>query len=139
VGVGPDQFDEFVLQYQLPLLRRFGLVDYGCCERLDGKLDLLIEKIPNLRWVAVSAWADREKMAGKIGNRYVYVYKPNPSYLCAPQPDWEQAERDIRQTLEIAGNCPMHIVMKDTNTFCGQPERITQWAQLAARIVKEMT
>ena len=138
VGVGPKQFDEFVLQYQLPLMQRFGLVDYGCCEPLDHKLDLLIEKVPKLRWLAVSPWADRELAAEKIGTNCVYVFKPNPTPICSPAPNWEQAERDIRETLEIAKGCAVHIVMKDTHTFCGEPERITRWAEIASRVVREM-
>lgn len=138
VGVGPDQFDEFVLQYQLPLLDRFGLVDYGCCEALDNKFDLLIDKIPRLRWLSVSPWADRERAAEKIGGNYVYVYKPNPSYICAPTPNWSEAEREIRETLEINGSGPTHIVMKDTHTFCHAPERITQWSDMASRIAVDM-
>lgn len=138
VGVGPEQFDEFVLSYQLPLLERFGLVDYGCCEPLDYKLDLLIEKIPHLRWVSVSPWANRERAAEKLGRRYVFVYKPNPAAICAPQPNWEQAEREIRETLEMARGCAVHIVMKDTHTFCQEPQRITRWAQMASQVVREM-
>jgi len=114
------------------------MVDYGCCESLDYKLDLLIRKIPHLRWVAVSPWADREICAGKICNKYVYVYKPNPALICSPRPNWEKAEQDIRETLTIARGCPVHIVMKDTSTFCNEPERITKWAELATRIAKEM-
>ncbi len=138
VGVGPTQFDEFVLRYQLPLMARFGLVAYGCCEPLDHKIDLLIDRIPHLRWVAVSPWSNRALMAEKLGTRYVYVYKPNPSYICAPQPDWQAAETDIRETLDLARGCPIHIVMKDTHTFHHQPERITRWSEMASRVVREM-
>jgi hypothetical protein len=135
--VGPDQFDEFVLQYQLPLLQRFGLIDYGCCEPLDRKYDLLMQKIPNLCWLAVQRWADRPLAAEKIGPDYVYVYKPNPTPICTPTPDWDDAEKDIRDTLEVARNCPLHIVMKDTHTFCNQPERITRWTDLASRLAQD--
>lgn len=138
VGVGPAQFDEFVLQYQIPLARRFGLTDYGCCEPLDQKLDLLIEKIPNLRWVSVSPWADRALCAEKIDGKYVYVYKPNPSRICSRTPDWESAEKEIRETIEIARGCPMHIVMKDTATFFNDPIRATKWCEMATRVAKEM-
>ncbi len=138
VGIGPKQFEEFVLEYQLPLLKRFGLVDYGCCEQLDDKLDILINKIQNLRWISVSPWANREIAAEKIGKKYVYVYKPNPSYICSPNPDWEAAEHQIRETLKITKGCATHIVMKDTHTFCNEPNRITQWAEMASRIVKGM-
>ncbi|MDP6778586.1 MAG: hypothetical protein QGI83_17665 [Candidatus Latescibacteria bacterium] len=137
VGVGPDPFDEFVLQYQLPLLNRFGLVDYGCCEPLDHKLDLLIAQIPHLRWLSISPWCDREFCAERIAGKYVYVYKPNPSRICSPTPDWEGAEAELRETLEIARSCPVHLVMKDTHTFCGEPGRITRWAEMASRVAAE--
>jgi hypothetical protein len=138
VGVGPAMFDEFVLEYQLPLMARFGLVDYGCCEPLHDKVDLLIRRIPRLRWISVSPWADRERCANAIGDRYVFVYKPNPSRICVPVPDWEQAERDIRETLTIARGCPVHICMKDTHTFCHEPDRTTRWCRLAVSVAEEM-
>jgi hypothetical protein len=138
VGVGPHHFDEFVLQYQLPLMNHFGLVDYGCCEPLDQKLDILIEKVPHLRWVSVSPWADRRLCAEKIQDRYVYVYKPNPTNICTPTPDWDQAGREISETLEIARGCPTHIVMKDTSTFHNEPERVTRWASMAGKLAREM-
>ncbi len=37
VGVSPRMFAEFVLPYQIPLLERFGLNCYGCCEPLDKR------------------------------------------------------------------------------------------------------
>jgi hypothetical protein len=137
VGVGPAQFEEFVLNYQLPLLRCFGLVDYGCCEPLDGKLDLIMARVANLRWVAVSPWANRELCAEKICGRYVYVYKPNPSYLCSPTPAWDQAEEDIRHTLRVTRGQPVHIVMKDTSTFHDDASRVTRWCEMARRIAVE--
>jgi len=138
VGISPAQFEEFVLQYQLKVLNRFGLVDYGCCEPLDSRFDLIIKNIPNLRWVSVSPWCNRKLAAEKLQDKYVYVYKPNPSRICSPDPDFEAAERDIRETLEIAKGCAVHIVMKDTHTFCNQPDRITRWTDMASRIAEEM-
>ena len=138
VGVGPSQFDEFVLHYQIPLMQRFGLVDYGCCEALDYKLDLLIKKIPHLRWISVAPWADRHVCAEKIAGRYVYVYKPNPSHICSQSPDWEAAEKEIRDTIRIVGRAPLHISMKDTKTFWGDASRTTQWCEMAVRIAQEM-
>jgi len=134
-SVGPAQFEEFVLQYQLPLLNRFGLVDYGCCEPLDAKFDLLVKHLPRLRWLSVSPWSDRRAAAEKIGGKYVYVYKPNPSKICSPAPDYASASAELRETVGIARGCPMHIIMKDTNTFYNQPERITRWSELASQII----
>jgi hypothetical protein len=137
LGIGPSQFDEFVLSYQLPLLTRFGLVDYGCCEPLDTRLDLLMARVPNLRWVAVSPWANRELCAEKLDGRYVYVYKPNPSYLCSPTPAWDEVKEDIRRTLSVTRGQAVHIVMKDTSTFHDDPSRVTRWCELARTMAEE--
>ena len=138
VGVGPAQFDEFVLQYQLPILSRFALVDYGCCEPLDQKLDLLIAQIPRLRWVSVSPWADRELAATKLADRYVYVYKPNPSRICSSTPDYDGAQAELCETLEIARGCCVSLIMKDTHTFHHEPHRLTLWTDMAQRVVAAM-
>jgi hypothetical protein len=137
VGVGPEQFDEFVLQYQLPSIRRFGLVDYGCCEPLERKLDLIIDRIPNLRWVAVSPWSNRELAADKLGPRYVYCYKPQPSRVCQPAPDWEGAEQELCDTLTIARDCSVSLVLKDTTSFFDEPQRASRWTRMARRVAEE--
>jgi hypothetical protein len=138
VGFSPDQFNEFVLQYQLPILNMFGLTDYGCCEGLDRKLDLIIENIPRLRWVSVSPWCERRVAADKLKNNYVYVYKPIPTPITSGVPDYEYAESLIRETLEIAEGCSVQIVLKDTSTFCNEPERLTIWSEMAVRVAEEM-
>jgi hypothetical protein len=137
VGVGPAHFEQFVLAYQLPLFERFGLVDYGCCEPLDSRLDLLLARIPNLRWVSVSPWADKHLCAEKLGGRYVYVFKPNPAFLCAPHPAWDAVGEDIASALAAAHGQPMHIVMKDTSTFHGDAGRATEWCLRARRLAEE--
>lgn len=138
VTVGPDQFEEFVFQYQQPILNMFGIVDYGCCEPLDNKYDIIMKGLPKLRSIAVSPWANKELAAKKIGNRYVYVYKPNPAYICCEQPDYEAAKKDITEAIQIAQacGCPMHIVMKDTSTFCHDKQRITKWSKMAHEVVE---
>ncbi len=135
--IGPDQFGRFVLRYQLPVLSRFGLVDYGCCEALDSRLDLLLASLPRLRWVAVSPWADRRLAAEKLGARFVYCYKPNPALICRETPDWEAAERELRETLAIARGCRVSLVMKDTTSFFGDPRRATRWVETAMRVAQE--
>nr|HPN84445.1 hypothetical protein [Victivallales bacterium] len=38
--VSPDMHEEFLLQYQLPIISKFGLSAYGCCEDLTNKIDM---------------------------------------------------------------------------------------------------
>ncbi|MBN1555162.1 MAG: hypothetical protein JXA11_10485 [Phycisphaerae bacterium] len=135
VGVGPAQFEEFVLQYQLPILRKFGLVCYGCCEPLDKRFDLLIQNLPNLRRLSISPWCNQESAAEKLGRRYIFSRKPNPTLTCAPTVNWDEVEQDLRHTYDVARSCCLEIVLKDTHTFHNDTTRPGQWVKLARKVL----
>lgn len=137
--IGPEQFAEFVLPYQKPLINRFGLACYGCCEAVHHKLDLLTEAIPRLRRVSVSPWCDRELTAAKLAGDYVYSWKPNPAEVCCEHVDWARVEDSIRTTVSIAGDhgCHLEMILKDTHTFQNDPARVGRWCDLARRIAEE--
>jgi hypothetical protein len=132
VGISPDMFEEFVYGYQAPVAERFGLNCYGCCEPLDKRWHV-VKRIPNLRRVSVSAWADRKKMAEYLEDRYVYSWKPNPALLAVPRLHEEEARRLVRETLEITKGCVLEILMKDNHTVGRNPDNVTEWV----RIVRE--
>ena len=88
VGISPEMFEEFVFPYQSSLLDHFGLNCYGCCEPLDKRWHI-VERLPRLRRVSVSPWANRAFMAEMLGNRYLYSMKPNPADLAMPEFDEE--------------------------------------------------
>jgi hypothetical protein len=137
-GVGPEHFWEFSLLYQLPLLNRFGLVNYGCCEPLDAVYDMLIDNIPNLRRLSVtSPYASKRIAAEALTDKYIYSWKPNPTPLATASVDWEWIERDTRETLDIARGGCLEIILKSTETFNHDPARVTQWAELARRLACE--
>jgi hypothetical protein len=48
-AVSPDTFGEFVFPYQQRLVDRFGLLSYGCCERVDDIWPDYLSKWSNLR------------------------------------------------------------------------------------------
>jgi hypothetical protein len=135
VGVSPMQFEEYVFTYQKPLVDQFGLCGYGCCEGLEDRFDILKKGLSNLRWVAVSPWADAEKMAHQIAQDYVYLYKVNPALVVSPQPDWEAAEKQVRDIHKLTEGMSVQFSLKDSNTFCNDPERITKWVEMTKRIV----
>ena len=137
-GVGPDQFYEFSLQYQLPLLKRFGLVSYGCCEPLDQMYDTLRRTIPRLRRVSVtSPYADKRTAAEELGRDIVFAWKPNPTALAMEKVDWEWIEKDTKETLDVARGCCVDIVMKSTETFHGDPSRPGEWVKVARRVAED--
>ena len=88
VGISPKMFARFVFPYQLPLLEKFGLNCYGCCEPLDLRWHI-IKQIPNLRRISVSPWADLQKMAELLEDNYVFSMKPSPADLATPTIDEE--------------------------------------------------
>jgi hypothetical protein len=111
VGVSPRMFAELIFPYQLPLLERFGLTCYGCCEPVDNRWPIL-KQIPNLRRVSVSPWSDRAKMAENLGDRYIFSMKPNPASLAMDTFDEERIRRDLRRDLELARGCRVEVIMK---------------------------
>jgi hypothetical protein len=112
-------------------MARFGLVCYGCCEPLDARLALLIEKVPNLRRVSVSPWFNPRKAAEMLGDRYVFSWKPNPALVCAPTVNWDEVRRVTQETAEAARGCCLEMILKDTHTFHGDPQRVGRWARIA--------
>ncbi len=137
-GVGPEQFWEFSLQYQVPLLNRCGLVNFGCCEPLDRLYDTLIREIPALRRLSVtSPYASKQVAAEKLADRHIFAWKPNPTPLATAAVDWAAVEADIRETLDVADGCCLELIMKSTETFAGDPARVTRWVETAQRLVAE--
>ena len=111
-------------------MNRFGLICYGCCEPLDQRWKI-IKKIPNLRRVSVSAWANWERMSEYLEDKYIYSYKPNPSDLAVPFIDEDSIRKKITNILSITKNNILEIVMKDNHTICNNPNNIINWVKIA--------
>jgi len=130
VGISPHMFAEFVFPYQLPLLERFGLSCYGCCEPLDKRWPI-VEQIPNLRRVSVSPWSERAQMAERLGSRYVYSMKPSPTDLAMDTFDEERIRAELRAALRTTRDCRVEVIMKDNHTIRNDPQRVVRWVQIA--------
>jgi len=130
VGISPHMFAEFVFPYQLPLLERFGLSCYGCCEPLDKRWPI-VEQIPNLRRVSVSPWSERAQMAERLGDRYIYSMKPSPTDLAMDTFDEERIRAELRAALQATRDCRVEVIMKDNHTIRNDPQRVVRWVQIA--------
>ncbi len=129
VGISPAMFAEFVFPYQLPILERFGLNCYGCCEPLDKRWHV-VQHIPRLRRVSVSPWANVADMAEKLGDRYIFSWKPSPTDLAMPF-DEERIRAKIREVFHLTRNCRVEAIMKDNHTLGGDPTRAINWCRVA--------
>jgi len=135
--VSPAMHDEFLLQYQIPILSKFGLAAYGCCEDLTRKIDIL-RQIPNLRRIAVSPFADVAKCAEQIGRDYILSYRPSPTDMVGYGFDPERIRRILKQDLEASKHCHVDITLKDVETVESDPDRVRKWVTLTRQVIEEV-
>jgi hypothetical protein len=129
VGVSSQLYEEFIFPYEKPIMDRFGLTCYGCCEPVNGRWDV-IKKHHNLRRVSCSPWADFEKMAEYLKNDYIFSMKVNPADVAIAEPDFEKIRKALRRNLDITKGCVTEIIMKDNHTIANRPENLVRWCQI---------
>jgi len=137
-AVSPELFGEFELPYITRMAEYFGMIYYGCCDRLDDRLDL-VKRIPNVRKVSCSPWSDRAAFAEKIGAKLVMSAKPTPALLATGSFDEDAVRRDLELTRELAGRYHVNLefLLKDVSTVRNEPERLTRWADTAVRVMEK--
>jgi hypothetical protein len=132
--VSPQMHAEFALTYEKRLLAPFGLTGYGCCEDLTRKLDDVFT-IPNLRRISIAPFADVAACAEKLADRYIFSWKPRPSMLVG---EFNEAgiRAYIRRALAATRGCVLEIILKDTHTCEGHPERFDRWSRITREEVQ---
>ncbi|HPC45105.1 MAG TPA: hypothetical protein PLJ50_08175 [Candidatus Latescibacteria bacterium] len=133
--VSPKIFKEFEVDYVSRLCARFGLVYYGCCDPLDGKMNE-VRMIPNVRKVSMSPWVNEERGAAEIAGDYVYSRKPSPAFLAHDSFDAEAVRSDLQKTRDICERygCPLEYILKDISTVRYQPQRLFKWSEVAMEV-----
>jgi hypothetical protein len=128
-SASPEMQDEFDLQYMRKLMDQCGLSYYGCCEPLDRFIPYL-KKVPNMRKIGVSPWANVRSSAEQIGGGYVFARKPNPANV-AGNFNREVVEAEITGTIEacMENKCPYEFVLKDISTVGGNPRNLIEWVK----------
>jgi hypothetical protein len=130
-SVSPDMHWDFAIEHDMRWLARWGLTYYGCCEPLDGKIDIL-RRIPNLRKISVSPWCNPRRTAAAIGTDFVISHKPSPAVLAESGWDPTLARKNIRKFLDAAeGACHVELIMKDISTVRYRPQHLWEWAAIA--------
>lgn len=137
-SVSPEMHWEFAIEHDMRWLSRWGLIYYGCCEPLDGKIHIL-KRISRLRKVSVSPWNNLPRMFAGLGPDYVASVKPNPA--CFLDDGWNEDAvlAGLKGTLRMAKETgtPVEFIMKDISTVRRHPERLWKWSELAMRAVEE--
>jgi hypothetical protein len=128
-GVNAKLHEEFLLNYQLPIMELFGLVAYGCCETLDKKIELL-RKIPNLRRICIGPTANVKLSADQIGRDYILSWRPNPS-MVGPGYDLDTCREIIRRGFQASKGCNIELMLKEMMTIEHDPQRLVDFARMA--------
>ena len=132
--VSAEMFKEFVLPYQVEVLQEFGLVCYGCCERMDNKLDDILG-IPNLRRISISPWTHIHLAAEKVQRKCIYSRKPNPGFVSEGFEE-DSARKDILEVLLHRNDCQIEYILKDIRTCSGNVASLVSWVDMAQSLCK---
>lgn len=136
-AVAADTFGEFVFPYQQRLVDRYGLLSYGCCERVDAIWPDHLAKWPKLRKLSVSPFNNEPRLGEYLrGSRVVYYCKPRAEYVTIPGPLNEEAiTAYFKGVCEAASGCLFEIAQREVGTIFGDFERGRRYVQLAKEAV----
>jgi len=128
-GVSAKLLEEFLLNYQMPIMELFGLAAYGCCETLDKKIEIL-RKIPNLRRIGIGPTANVELSADQIGRDYILSWRPNPS-MVGPGYDLDTCREIVRRGFRASKGCNIELMLKEMMTIENDSQRLVDFARMA--------
>ena len=104
-AVSADTFGEFVFPYQQRLVDRFGLLSYGCCERVDAIWTKYLSTWPKRRKLSISPFND------------------------------EAITAYFKGVCEAASGCLFEIAQREVGTIFGDFERGRHYVRLAKEAV----
>jgi len=127
--VSPAMWEEFLLNYQMPVFQQFGLSQYGCCERLTEKI-LGILRIPNLRTFVCSFWTDLDQVIEAVGQKYCIMWRQSAAEVTLPD-TLQATEKHLDEGLRKLQGHYYQVVLRELQTEGGHPGRLKEFAKLA--------
>ena len=136
-AISAETFGEFVFPYQQRLASRFGLLSYGCCERVDAIWPDYLSKWSNLRKLSVSPFNDEPRVGEYLrGSRVVYYSKPRAEFVtCSGSMNDAAILESFKGVCQAARGCLFEIAQREVGTIYGDFERGRQYVRLAKQAV----
>ena len=133
--VSPWMQEEFLLNYQTPVFQQYGAVQYGCCEDLTHKIDVIL-RIPNLRVFVCSAWTDLDQVIEKCGRGYTIMWRQSAADVVFPD-DLDPIRQHLDEGMRKLQGHYYQVVLREVQTLHGHADRIREWAQAAIEIAEK--
>jgi len=133
--VGPAMHEEFLLSYQKVLFQSFGRVQYGCCESLSKKTEIVLG-IPNLRIFVSSFWTDLDEVIAACGGRYCIMWRQSAAQVTLPG-TLDEHRAHLESGLSRLQGHPYQVVLRELETLHGRPERLRDWARVGIEIAEK--
>lgn len=137
-AVAPKTYGEFVYPYQERLVKRFGLLSYGCCERVDAIWEDYLSKWSNLRKLSVSPFNNEAQVGEYLrGSNVVYYSKPRAELVTYPGPlDEEALRKYFRSVCEAASGCLFEMAQREVGTIFGDFNRGKRYVEIAKECIE---
>lgn len=137
-AVSPEMYGEFVYPYQDRLVKRFGLLSYGCCERVDALWPDYLSKWKNLRKLSVSPFNNEPQVGEYLRDtNIVYYSKPRAEFVTNPGPINEEALRKyFKGVCESASGCLFEMAQREVGTIFGDYNRGRRYVEIAKECVE---
>ena len=97
----------------------------------------MLRRIPNLRRIAVSPFADVRACVEQIGQDYVVSYRPSPADMVSYGFDERQITKILTRDLQACRGTHFDITLKDVETVEGDPNRVANWVRLVRKAVEQ--
>lgn len=138
-AVSPETFGEFVFPYQDRLVKRFGLLSYGCCERVDAIWPDYLSKWENLRKLSVSPFNNEDQVGEYLrGSKVIYYSKPRADLVTHRGPmDEEALRKDFARICRAAEGCLFEVAQREVMTLRGDMERGRRYVEIAKECVEQ--
>jgi hypothetical protein len=135
-GVSPEMTNEFAIEPEKRWAEKFGLIYYGCCERLDHKLEYVL-KMPHVQKISCSPYSIREEFMEKSGDKAVVSFKPNSVLLAAADWDKKASRDELIDVCNLARkyNCSVEMIMKTLISLNNDPRRLWEWSNMARDVL----
>jgi hypothetical protein len=134
-SVSPSMTNEFAFELEKRFAEMFGLIYYGCCEKLDNKIDGVLS-LPNIQKISCSPYSLTDAFFEKVGDKAVISLKPNSLLLAQPTWDKEAVRRELVEACKLARkyNCHMEVLMKNLINIGEGPYRLWEWCDMAVEV-----